>query len=316
MMKKKRDQPTPTIQSDVQTGPQPVELTLPPPMIDSSATVQIADQQEKRHYIKPQTCRNCGINGHLYKDCIHPIMSFGIICYKVDADGKIRYLMIQRKDSLSFMEFIRGKYNINDILYIRQLVSAMTLNEKNLLLKKQFDDIWNYVWNQGAAANIKHTTEYIESKYKFEYLNNSNILANIINNVVHVVDQEQEWGFPKGRRKLKETEIDCALREFCEETRLTAADIQIIDGILPFEEIFFGTNNVLYKHTYYVAKVKNNDIPIAIDQSCIEQVREVRALNWFCYDEVLQHIKLYNIERHQIIQKTHKIISHYEKLNI
>lgn len=282
----------------------------------SAQTEQVSDQHEKRHYIKPQTCRNCGINGHLYKDCIHPIMSFGIICYKVDTDKQIRYLMIQRKDSLSFMEFIRGKYNINDILYIRQLVSAMTFNEKNLLLKKQFDDIWNYVWNQGSTANIKHTTEYIESKYKFEYLNNSNILASVINNVVHVVDQEQEWGFPKGRRKLKETEIDCAIREFCEETRLTSADICIIDNILPFEEIFFGTNNVLYKHTYYVAKVKNNDIPIAVDENCIEQVREVRALNWFCYDEVLQHIKLYNIERHQIIQKTHKIISEYEKLYI
>lgn len=296
---------------------QVTQATQPMQPQQSPEPIAIHDQQEKRHYIKPQTCRNCGINGHLYKDCIHPIMSFGIICYKVDhTDKKIRYLMIQRKDSLSFMEFIRGKYNIDDILYIRQLVSAMTLNEKNLLLKRQFDDIWNYVWNQGNSTNIKHTTEYIESKYKFEYLNNNNILANIINNVVHVVDQEQEWGFPKGRRKLKETEIDCAIREFCEETRLTTCDIQIIDNILPFEEIFFGTNNVLYKHTYYIAKIIDNDIPIAVDQSCIEQVREVRALNWFCYDEVLQHIKLYNIERHQIIQKTHKIISNYEKLNI
>ena len=113
---------------------------------------------EKRQYIKPQTCRNCGINGHLYKDCIHPIMSFGVICYKIDDDNTIRYLMIQRKDSLSFMEFIRGKYNVTDFLYIRQLVSAMTLNEKNLLLKKQFDDIWNYAWYQNNVSNIKHTT--------------------------------------------------------------------------------------------------------------------------------------------------------------
>lgn len=270
------------------------------------------DECEKKQYIKPQTCRNCGINGHLYKDCIHPIMSVGIICYKIDENNNIRYLMIQRKDSLSFMEFIRGKYNVNDILYIGQLVSAMTLNEKNLLIKKQFDEIWNYAWYQNSISNIKHTAEYIESKYKFEYLITNNILPGIVSNVIHVVDQEQEWGFPKGRRKLKESDIDCAVREFCEETRLTANDISILDDILPFEEIFFGTNNVLYKHTYYIAKVKDKDIPIAVDQNCIEQMREVRALNWFCYDEVLQHIKLYNIERHQIIQKTHKIVQDYE----
>jgi 8-oxo-dGTP pyrophosphatase MutT (NUDIX family) len=241
-------------------------------------------------------------------------MSFGIICYKTDENNKIKYIMIQRKDSLSFMEFIRGKYNVNDILYIRQLVSSMTLNEKNLLTNKQFDEIWNYAWYQNNASNIKHTTEYIESKHKFEYLMSNNILSSITNNVMHVVDQEQEWGFPKGRRKLKESDIDCAVREFCEETRLTSNDIQILDDILPFEEIFFGTNNVLYKHTYYIAKIKDKDIPISVDQNCVEQMREVRALNWFCYEEVLQRIKLYNIERHQIIQKTHSIIMDYEKL--
>jgi 8-oxo-dGTP pyrophosphatase MutT (NUDIX family) len=127
-------------------------------------------------------------------------------------------------------------------------------------------------------------------------------------------DQEQEWGFPKGRRKLKENDIDCAVREFCEETRLTADDIDILDHILPFEEIFFGTNNVLYKHTYYIAKVKDTNISIQVDENCVEQMREVRALNWFAYDEVTKHIKMYNIERHQIIQETHNIIMHYEKL--
>ena len=267
------------------------------------------DDPEKRQYIKPQTCRNCGITGHLYKDCIHPIMSFGIICYDIDDDeSTIKYLMIQRKDSLSFMEFIRGKYNVNDVLYIRQLISSMTNNEKNLLSKKQFDEIWNYAWYQNNTSNIKHTSEYMESKGKFEFLNTNNVLGNIIDNLVHVAEQEQEWGFPKGRRKLKESDIDCAVREFCEETRLAADDIDIITDILPFEEIFFGTNNVLYKHTYYIANIKNKHTHLSVDETCIEQMREVRALNWFKYEEVLQHIKLYNIERHQIMQQTHKII--------
>lgn len=272
------------------------------------------DDTEKKQYIRPQTCRNCGVNGHLYKDCIHPIMSFGIICYRINDCNQIEYLMIQRKDSLSFMEFIRGKYNISDTTYIRQLISAMTTNEKQLLLLKQFDEIWNYVWYQNNTSNIKHTTEYVESKYKFEYLNSNNILPNIINNIVLLTEQEQEWGFPKGRKKLKESDIDCAVREFCEETRLSEDDIQIIESILPFEEIFFGTNNILYKHTYYIAKIKNRDVHLAIDTNCIEQMREVRALNWFTINNVLQHIKAYNVERQQIIQKTDSIIRNHENI--
>jgi 8-oxo-dGTP pyrophosphatase MutT (NUDIX family) len=269
------------------------------------------DETEKKQYVKPQTCRNCGITGHLYKDCIHPIMSFGIICYKIE-DNIIKYLMIQRKDSLSFMEFIRGKYNVTDILYLRQLVSAMTLNEKTLLVKKPFDDIWNYVWYQSNTSNIKHTAEYLESKYKFDYLISNNIIQNIVSNIIQTVEQEQEWGFPKGRRKLKEADIDCAIREFSEETRLTVDDINILRDILPFEEIFFGTNNVLYKHTYYVAKINNNNVDLVVDSTCLEQIKEVRALNWFTFEEVLLHIKLYNIERHQIINKVHQVIKEHE----
>jgi 8-oxo-dGTP pyrophosphatase MutT (NUDIX family) len=272
------------------------------------------EDTEKKQCIRPQTCRNCGINGHLYKDCIHPIMSFGIICYDIDENNKIRYLMIQRKDSLSFMEFIRGKYNTSDIVYIKQLISAMTSNEKLLIVKKSFDDIWNYAWYQNNSSNIKHTTEYIESKHKFEYLNSNNLINNILHSAHNIIDQEQEWGFPKGRRKLKENDLDCAIREFCEETRLISDDIEIKEDIVPFEEIFFGTNNVLYKHTYYIAKIKNSNVPIFIDYNCIEQIREVRALMWFSFEEVLKHIKAYNIERHEIIKETDKIIKNYEKI--
>lgn len=271
------------------------------------------NSSDRRHYNRTQTCRNCGINGHLYKDCIHPIMSFGIICYKID-NNEIVYLMIQRKDSLSFMEFIRGKYNTNDLSYIKQLISSMTINEKNILLTKKFDEIWNYAWYQNNSQNIKHTTEYIESKIKYEYLKDNNILFEITNSLIDSSEQEQEWGFPKGRRKVKECDKDCAIREFCEETRLNADDIEILDNILPFEEIFFGTNNVLYKHTYYIAKIKNCDTEISIDENCLEQIREVRALNWFTYEEVVKHIKNHNVERHQIIKKTNSIIKNQEKI--
>ena len=98
------------------------------------------NEDSKHGYIRPQTCRNCGINGHLYKDCIHPIMSFGIICYKIN-NNKIEYLMIQRKDSLSFMEFIRGKYSINNEEYIEELINNMTENEKELISSGDFDKI-------------------------------------------------------------------------------------------------------------------------------------------------------------------------------
>ena len=87
-------------------------------------------------------CTNCGKPGHYYKVCVEPITSFGIILIQIlnmkkedfiqnlandttingleDAD--FRFLMIRRKDSLGYIELLRGKYDIEDRAYIQTLV--------------------------------------------------------------------------------------------------------------------------------------------------------------------------------------------------
>jgi 8-oxo-dGTP pyrophosphatase MutT (NUDIX family) len=267
------------------------------------------ETSKKNNYFRPQTCRNCGLNGHLYKDCPHPIMSFGIICYKI-INNEVKYVMIQRKDSLSFMEFVRGKYNADDHNYLKQLIEYMTENEKYMIMNNNFDQIWNYTWCQSPHTNFKQTKEYLDSKAKFEHnISNNYLKSLLICKNTKGNETEQEWGFPKGRKKIKEADIDCAVREFCEETQLYKDDISIDRNVIPFQEIFFGTNNVLYKHVYYIAKIIKDDAKIHIDNTCMEQVREVRALKWFTYEEVLMRIKNHNVERIKIFKKAHSVIS-------
>jgi 8-oxo-dGTP pyrophosphatase MutT (NUDIX family) len=43
-----------------------------------------------------------------------------------------------------------------------------------------------------------------------------------------------EWGFPKGRRNSYESELNCALREYEEETGYEKRDIAIINNKLIF----------------------------------------------------------------------------------
>ena len=47
-------------------------------------------------------CNNCGLRGHVYKDCKAPITSYGNIIYKL-VDSIPYILMIQRKDSLCYI---------------------------------------------------------------------------------------------------------------------------------------------------------------------------------------------------------------------
>jgi len=265
------------------------------------------------------SCRNCGQYGHIYKDCPEPITSFGIICYRVPCPGKIEYLMIQRKDSLSFMEFIRGKFDVCQIDYVGKLLSGMTHDERRMLLETPFEQLWNHVWYQPSIP--RHTVEYEHSKAKFDSLLAGFVCEGRRVSLSSLLKEwpsqfaEPEWGFPKGRRKIREDDAICAIREFSEETGFSETDIQLVQDISPFEEIFFGTNNVLYRHIYYVACLSHSmDKPLWVDPSNINQAREVRALEWFNSDDVISHIRTHNHERKHLFMQAHlRIQAHISK---
>ena len=83
-------------------------------------------------------CNNCGNYGHIYRNCRHPILSYGIILYhrEVDSD-EYRIILVERKDSLSYIEFIRGRYkNPSNYEYIQLLISRMTEKEKKKAIKE------------------------------------------------------------------------------------------------------------------------------------------------------------------------------------
>ena len=82
-------------------------------------------------------CNNCGKTGHAFHQCRFPITSIGIIPFKNTASG-IKYLMIRRKDTLGYVDFMRGKYPIYNYKYLCNIINEMTENEKNKLKTNTF----------------------------------------------------------------------------------------------------------------------------------------------------------------------------------
>ena len=82
-------------------------------------------------------CNNCGRVGHLFHQCKNPITSIGIICFRKNND-KLEYLLIKRKDSLGYVDFMRGKYPLYNKRYLLNIINEMTLEEKHNLLTNTF----------------------------------------------------------------------------------------------------------------------------------------------------------------------------------
>ena len=87
-------------------------------------------------------CGNCGKGGHVFHQCKMPIISMGIVAYTIDMSGQYQYLMIRRKDTLGFMDFMRGKYSLYNKEYILNLLNEMTVSEKRDIMEKDFPILW------------------------------------------------------------------------------------------------------------------------------------------------------------------------------
>ena len=98
-----------------------------------------------------------------------PITSFGIIVYRMHPIRGTEYLMICRKDTLGYIDFMRGKYVVQNKQYIMNMLKQMTVDEKNGLLTGDFDMLWKKLW--GESSNyLKYKKEELISKEKYETL--------------------------------------------------------------------------------------------------------------------------------------------------
>ena len=83
-------------------------------------------------------CNNCGKQGHMFHQCKLPITSYGIIVFKDSLEG-IQYMMIRRKDSFGYIDFIRGKYSPYNLNQLNTIIDEMSLDEKKRILTLPFD---------------------------------------------------------------------------------------------------------------------------------------------------------------------------------
>ena len=377
-------------------------------------------------------CMNCGKNNHGYAQCQEPLSSYGIICFSRNSDassdspntGEYQIVMVRRRHTMSYVEFLRGKYDVNNAEYLVELFSGMTRTEIEFITANP--DFERLRRDLGMDNNWKraYKAEYDNSELKFNYILNLGILTNIIRAVNHIwgeefaevglvgnqalslvgnqahglvgnqtsglvgnqasglvgnqahglvgnqtsglvgnqtsglvgnqthglvgntnlspvekfwgarlaelrtrfnpegsggkLHAEPEWGIPKGKRQNKETDLQCAIREFQEETQLSAVggggSLLVYKNIIPLEEVYKGGNGVEYRHIYFIAElvapVASSNLKDSLGaRKQIETDEEIGAVGLFNMQEGLGQIRDYHVSKKNIIQKAFYIIN-------
>lgn len=277
-------------------------------------------------------CNNCGKPGHVFVQCKIPITSCGIIAFRYNTERELEFLMIRRKDTLGFIDFMRGKYLVQSKYYIMNMLKQMTLQEKEELKRGDFNELWKKLWGDNVISN-KYKAEENTSKEKYNMLYNGITNKNEYFTLNMLIDEsnkeyiwnEPEWGFPKGRRNYQEKDYDCAIREFIEETGYSCKnyiyskiknvnnnDTHIrmcknIQNIIPYEEIFIGSNYKSYKHKYYLMYF---DYLESLSLHEYEKT-EVSKMEWKTYNDCIQCIRPYNLEKKRVITNIFNSLNKY-----
>lgn len=223
-----------------------------------------------------------------------PTISYGIILFttvKKDNVDEIHYQISQRRDSIGYAEFLKDALNEQDI---PRYIEIMSHEERTRCLEYYYKgdpvSLWNDLWINHKTKIYKNDMErccksFMENMKKYEEV----FLR------LNEVKNTNPWGFSsKGRKNQHETEKECALREFQEETNIPSELINIID-FYPFKETYIGYDGNPYKTIYYVAYIPY--IPDMSSKLYFSTVRnstyvseEISNIKWLNYYSCLEYL--------------------------
>jgi 8-oxo-dGTP pyrophosphatase MutT (NUDIX family) len=273
-------------------------------------------------------CLNCGKFGHTNKKCWLPTNSYGCIVAKREIGSDItKYLLVQRRYSPEYFELLRGRYYAStnnwsvggvqiNYNYLVLLIGRLSDVERNYLMIHEFPYLWNRTWHWSSTGQ-----EYAECYERFNWLKygktfgcHGHLTLSILFDRIPSCSIEPEWEFPKGRRKIGENDQDCAVRECCEESSLSASDFTIARHIKPIQEHVNGVNGVKYCNNLYLAQLTNHNVELYYDPTHTDQNNEIRKIGWYTLADATKLFGIQCPERARVLEFADQIISRVDMI--
>lgn len=136
---------------------------------------------------------------------------------------------------------------------LRNILNGTTIDEKVVIYSGDFDRLWDKVW-------IGHRPErYSKIRTKYENITKSIGLTNIRKMLEEASNTELHWELPKGRKDSSfESDIECACREFSEETALPRDAFKVC--IDRNTRCYIKDDKILYTMKFWAAIMRSPDV--------------------------------------------------------
>lgn len=184
------------------------------------------------------------------------VTSYGVACVRKNPDsGCYEVLMIKKRHTYAFVEFVRGIYDPFKDSDMEYMFDAMTITEKSIIQTRKFETLWSIC--NGEPTKSTERAVYNRSLKRYLRLHERGVLHILLSNTTNA---NLLWEIPKGRPNKRETPLISATREFEEETGLSKDCYRILFDESTIEYSFVDCG-VRYKYIYYIALLGKNVVP-------------------------------------------------------
>lgn len=203
--------------------------------------------------------------------------SIGIVLFRRNpTTSGVEVMCVRKRSTYAYHSFVHAQYKSTSDDCILALLNKMTPDEKVDLLSLNFSQIWFRVWIYGTYRHVF----YASCAHKFENNFCADKGARLQRLIQESTSGEIVWEIPKGRRDPNEDQLDCAIREFQEETDIGPSQYKFVtvgrNHLMSFTHYDEG---VSYTNSYYIA-VTDSDFEPAVNFRNKHQVAEVSAIQW------------------------------------
>lgn len=214
-------------------------------------------------------------------------VSCGIACCRVNPAGQYEVLMVNKRNTYAFIDFVCGKYN--GLREAQRLFARTTMDEKLDIASMNFDQMWYRAWLTDSHSERSAHFERCRNKFYATFIcPHRTRYAGIIRNWEYKRDAlrlmldrapsvTRIWEIPKGRLRGPESDVECAVREFGEETGIKKTAYRIIPGWTRKNEI--TDCGARYTSQYFLATATENIVP-RVGLLTDSQISEIVDIRW------------------------------------